>query len=50
MLSKKHYKEIAEIFVHNSITPESTVYKDFVQMFKSDNPRFDESRFKEAIR
>ena len=54
MLTKKHFNKIAEIIKthHNSAYGYNVVTKKFIDdlsnYFKSDNPNFNENKFKEA--
>ena len=56
MMTKKHYKQIAEAIKKNSLNTQThggVLYKflfmdDIMAMFKEDNPRFDEDKFFEA--
>ena len=52
MMTRKDYVATAEIIKsYNLQLPEMLLEKivnDFAEMFKSDNPRFDEGRFKVA--
>lgn len=51
MLSKKHYKEIATQLGELEITDHTeSVIRMLCSLFKTDNSRFDESRFREYIR
>ena len=57
MLSKKYYKEIAELL--NKYTkakdydittiPIKLLVNDFIRLFTNDNPRFDKGKFMSAI-
>lgn len=59
MLSRKYYKEIAEILnalkfdvLHNGLKDENILNRienDLIAFFKSDNRRFNESRFLTAV-
>lgn len=48
MLSRKHYTQIAKI-LHES-HKKSEVVRGLSTYFGSDNPRFDEVRFKRAVK
>jgi hypothetical protein len=52
MLSKKHYKAIAEILhehAYRSGGLDEVMLGKFCDYFRQDNPRFDEQRFREAV-
>tara|TARA_R100001143_G_scaffold30498_1_gene29750 strand:- start:2251 stop:2421 length:171 start_codon:yes stop_codon:yes gene_type:complete len=51
MLSRKHYKAVAEILSHypeGDISPLEVMVIQFADMFAQDNPRFDRGLFYEA--
>lgn len=56
--SKKHYERVARILAENrprdlasgSRTHHDKVLEAFIKMFKADNSRFKETRFREASR
>jgi len=47
MLTKKYYKVFAEILGKHNASEE--MLEDFIDFFKSDNPLFDETRFRLAV-
>jgi len=55
MLSKKDFEKVAEILrkIPNTLgmidKARETTAKDFIEWFKSENPNFDEAKFKEAV-
>lgn len=53
-MTKKEYTKAAEI-VRQDITKNGDVFsklmmESFIKLFKNDNPRFDEKRFREACK
>jgi hypothetical protein len=53
-MTKKHYITTAEILNYASDKTHPALFtkmvNDFVEMFKNDNPRFDEIRFRNAVK
>ena len=53
-MTKKHYISTAEILHYASDKTHPALFtkmvNDFVEMFKNDNPRFDEIRFRNAVK
>ena len=47
-MSKKDYERAAEIVQDYCSMNESAVINAFVRLFRDDNPRFDEARFRAA--
>lgn len=47
MLSKKHYKKFAEII--NISDDKDEIARRLIDYFGSDNPKFNEDKFREAI-
>ena len=48
MMTKKHYKRIAEIIKNSNIDEETLT--QFIIYFKEDNPNFNEVKFREAVK
>lgn len=48
MLSRKHYKAIAEILCAWGEVNREDLIDSLVAYFKEDNPRFDERKFRDA--
>ncbi len=54
-LTKKDFKKVAEILrkIPNTLgmidKARETTTKDFIEWFKSENPKFDEKKFREAV-
>lgn len=46
MLSKKHFEKVALILRQNKAS--DSLISDFCSYFKTDNPKFNEERFKDA--
>ena len=52
MMTRKHYKAIAEIFSNNEEAIDATngkILTDLCVMFKQDNPNFNSTRFMVAV-
>lgn len=56
-LNKKDFKKVAEILnkyitdkdFYITTIPLKLLYNDFIEYFKSENPKFDEQKFKDAV-
>jgi hypothetical protein len=48
MMTRKDYVEVAKIL--KDIDVDDSTLNRFIQMFKSDNPRFDSNRFLTAVK
>ena len=50
MYSRQHYISIAELLRNSHVGPGTALAQQFIKLFEADNERFNEERFKRAIK